>query len=406
MKPNTLIATVMTRDYPTLLFRLLLALCLTNCGGGSGAGGDASTVGAVPSSTTTTNQSQTTLTETTRSWTLDRTSPETIGLETSQVNAVLSHIFTDPAVQSVMLVKDGYIIGERFSETSSAESLGTSWSVAKSFYGAAIGIAIDQGWIQGPEQKASEFLTEWQDTNKADITIGQLLSMQSGITDTVNLYWAEDQTTFAINYPKTQEAGSRFFYSNPTSQLFEPILRRATGLDAHAFLRQNLLTPIGIETESIGMWLDRTGNHPLTYMGLDMPPEAFARFGLLMARGGLWAGRQILSAAFVSESLTTKSPFYGYQWWILNQSYFGQPVPATLAAALGLDGQKIYVWPEADLVLVVLTDYAHSANQGYVLSDLNFPNTCGARGSCPGSTTDEVPSFNEFELIRLLNELH
>ena len=58
--------------------------------------------------------------------------------------------------------------------------------------------------------------------------------------------------------------------------------------------------------------------------------------------------------------------------------------------AFGLNGQKIYVWPAADIVVVVLTQYQHFANQGYVLdlSDegTNFPNTCSARNSCPGST--------------------
>jgi len=102
--------------------------------------------------------------------------------------------------------------------------------------------------------------------------------------------------------------------------------------------------------------------------------------------------------------LSAQSAYYGYQWWVLNDAYFGQPVRHVRYAALGLDGQKIYVWPEADLVLVVLTQYTHSPSQGYTLSTFNFPNTCAARRSCPGLGGSVVPSYDEHALMEMLDD--
>ncbi len=337
-------------------------------------------------------------------WQVSRATPASVGLDASQVDRVLTHIFTDAAVQSATLAKAGYIIGERFAENTNAQTMGTSWSVAKSFYSAAVGVAIDQGLINATVQPASDFLVEWQGTDKANITIGHLLEMRSGIADTLDLYYSEDHTAFSLAWRKSFEEGTRFVYSNPTSQLFEPLLYRATGLNAHDFLAETILRPIGIDPSQVGMWFDPSGLNPLTYMGLDMRAEDMIRFGILYARGGRWEDQQVISKDYVSRSLSAQSAYYGYQWWVLNDAYFGQPVRHVRYAALGLDGQKIYVWPEADLVLVVLTQYTHSPSQGYTLSTFNFPNTCAARRSCPGLGGSVVPSYDEHALMEMLDD--
>ena len=387
---------------------LLVVFAIVSCGGGGGGGsGSSSDVRNTTGGASSTPNSQSTGASNTLapSWRLERVQPTSTGLSSQAVENILLHVFTDKAVQSATLVKDGYIVGERFSDGINASTLGTSWSVAKSFYSAAIGIAIEQGWIASLDQKASVFLTQWQGTSKEDITIRHILEMRAGIDDPGSIFTNFDQTQYAINAPKVRQEGIQFAYSNPTSQLFEPLIRIATGLDAHAFLRQELLLPIGIDPNLIGMWSDPSGDNPLTYMGLDMRPVDMAKFGLLYARGGEWDGRQVIPTQYVQESLTAQSSSYGFQWWILNAAYFGQPTTISVVAALGLHGQKIYVWADEDVVLVVHTRYQHSQNQGYALSTSNYPDTCTGRNSCPGATGDEVPGYDERELVNLLAAL-
>ena len=324
---------------------------------------------------------------------------EQVGTNQAAVNGVIDHIFTDTAVQAVLVTKDGYLIGERYSQGYGPDSLGTSWSVAKSFYSAAIGVAIDEGHIASVDQKASDIITEWQGTAKANVTLHHMLQMRSGYSAFDNVFFETDQTAYAIDRPLVRAPGSQFAYSNANSQLFETILRRTTGLSAHDYLSQKILAPIDIDLKAVGLWFDAAGINPLTYCCIDMKAADFARFGLLYARDGQWRGNQILPAEYVASSLTANG-WYGYQWWILNAAYFSEESAAIeVAAAQGLNGQYIFVWPEEDVVIVVLSQYSHAVEQGYVVSPTNYPDTCTARNSCPGALGPEVPSFSHKTLV-------
>ena len=344
------------------LFIILIVVGVSGCGGGGGGGGGGSTKVPDPPAR-----------QLDPTWTLQAADPAELNLDTSDVDAILSHIFTDQAVQSAVLVRNGWVIGQRVSS--------------------------------GVDISTSEFLSEWVGTDKETVTIRDILEMRAGYGADSGIYYETDQSTFAIDFPKTREQGTTFEYSDPTSQLLEPIILRSTGMDAHAYLTEKILLPIGIDPNLIGMWLDRTGTNPLTYMGLDMTPLDMARFGLLYARNGEWDGNQIVPGSYVQASLSAQTDFYGLHWWVLNGAFFGKESPILISAALGLNGQQIYVWPAEDLVLVVQTQYEHSANQGYVLSDSNFPNTCTARNACPNSTGAEVASYSQFALMSLLAEL-
>ena len=324
---------------------------------------------------------------------------EQVGTNQTAVNGVLDHIFTDTAVQAALVTKNGYLIGERYSQGYNANSLGTSWSVAKSFYSAAIGVAIGDGLITSVDQKASEIITEWQGTLKANITLKHMLQMRSGYSAFDNVFFETDQTAYAIDRPIVRAPGAQFAYSNANSQLFETILRRTTGLSAHDYLSQKILAPIDIDLKAVGLWFDAAGINPLTYCCIDMKAADFARFGLLYARDGQWRGNQILPAEYVASSLTANG-WYGYQWWILNAAYFSEEsAEIEVVSAQGLNGQYIFVWPEEDVVIVVLSQYSHAVEQGYVVSPTNYPDTCTARNSCPGALGPEVPSFSHKTLV-------
>ncbi len=379
---------------------LVLALVLLvapGCGGGGGGGGGSPPPAAAPPPQSSVPPP---------SWTLQRTPPGDLEVPETAVDAVLDHVFTDAAVQSAVLVDRGHVIGERYADGHDAESYGTSWSVAKSFYSAAVGVAVDAGDITSVEQRASDFLTEWQGTDKEEITVRNILEMRSGYPGDDEIFVQADQSAYALEVPLANTPGTGFAYSNANSQLMELLLLRATGTDAHTYLSRQILEPIGIDPTTVGLWLDPTGVNPLTYCCIDMRPDDFARFGVLYASGGEWDGARVLSEDHVRESLTAHSAFYGFQWWIMNSTFLdGWTPPIELVAALGLDGQKIYVWRDEDVVLVVLTKYEHFRNQGYVLSRDNWPNTCSGRNTCPGSDGPSVRAYSERTLIERLADL-
>ena len=80
-------------------------------------------------------------------------SPESLGLSSEKVDRLLDASFEDNSTMGAVLIKNGYVVGERYAEGYNENSKGTSWSVAKSYYASLIGIAIDKGEIESLDDK-------------------------------------------------------------------------------------------------------------------------------------------------------------------------------------------------------------------------------------------------------------
>ena len=103
-----------------------------------------------------------------------------LGIDQLDIDALFDLSFEDDSTQSVVLLKNGYLIGERYADGFNKDSYGTSWSMAKSFYAALILISIDRGEIKSLDEKVSNYLPFFDDERKV-ITIRQLLNMSSGL---------------------------------------------------------------------------------------------------------------------------------------------------------------------------------------------------------------------------------
>jgi CubicO group peptidase (beta-lactamase class C family) len=148
------------------------------------------------------------------------------------------------------------------------------------------------------------------------------------------------------------------------------VLEAATGKALARYLSERIWQPLGMEADAT--WnTDRPGDEgvELSFCCLNARLHDYARFGRLMANGGVWRGRRILPAAFVAESVAPQRPFqragaiadtpfgYGYQWWL----------PAGDSGefmAIGVYGQYLYVNPAADVVIVKT-----SADTGHHMHD-------------------------------------
>ncbi len=381
-----------------------LALLLAGgCGGGGGGSSSPEPVATPPPAPPSTTDDSGNDDQIAISWSLERTDPNGLGIASNDIDALLDHVFTDEAAQGAIVIRRGHVVGERYATGFDVESLGTSWSVAKSIYATAIGIAIDDGDL-ALDTPASQWLDEWTGTDNEETTVRHILEMRAGL-ENAPIFVEADQTEYALSQSPVRDAGTRFEYSNPTSQLFEPLLLRATGRNAHEFIAARIFTPIGIEPTSVGFWFDPTAMNSMTYCCLDMTIEDFARYGLLMLNGGSWDATSIVSEDFVTTSRTAQSAFYGLQWWIMNDAYFGRASPLPISVAQGLDGQRIYVWDEFETIVVVLSQYDAEATASHVLSLTNWPRTCTARNTCAASTGEEVPGYDEWTFLSLLAAL-
>lgn len=314
--------------------------------------------------------------------------PADVGLDAAAVEAFVDDVFTNPVTQGVVVVRNGYLVAERYADGADRTSPATSWSLAKSFYAEALGVAVDEGFVASIDDPASDYLTEWQGTDKEAISLRTVLEMRTGLeNDVYGLFFSGDFSGYSVGLPLLEEADSVFDYNNANSELVGEVIRRATGEASGDYLQDRVLDPLGIDP--ISLWVDEAGDH-VNFAGIDATTRDFARFGLLMARGGTWGSEAVLPAAYVEESLAPGSDlFYGLHWWTYNQAYLdlasvwlrdGEPPPTapdhSFSMAWGADGQYIFPWPEEDLVIVINTFYGYDEDSpNPVLSAANFPVT-------------------------------
>lgn len=286
-----------------------------------------------------------------------------VQLDQTKIDRLLDLSFQDSATQGVVLIKNGLLVGERYADGFSTDSYGTSWSMAKSFYAALIGISIDRGEIISLDDPVALYLDYFNDERR-DITLRDLLNMTSGLDfpdhEHEDMFFSADHLDYARNVGVEKEAGLMFEYNNVNSMLLADILLQATGVAADTLLKERIFDKIGLD--DVTLWQDGAGN-PLTYCCVDTTARQYARFGLLFARDGNWNGEQIIPEQFVDETFSkvwdslnsdtiAQDRGYSLHWWISRHDD-----QAVIFNASGKFGQYIFIDRANDLVFTRITKY-------------------------------------------------
>jgi CubicO group peptidase (beta-lactamase class C family) len=284
-------------------------------------------------------------------------------------NGSLVNYLEASGTTAFLVIHEDKLVYERYFNGYDESSLNTSFSMAKSFASALVGIAIDEGDIDSVDEPITNYLPELLEKDKRfeSITIRDLLTMSSGIkyeeggdlpwsedADDTKTYYATDLRELALeNCEIEEEPGEYFEYNNYNPLLIGMILERATGMSVSRYLQEKLWKPMGMEAD--GSWsLDsKKSGFEKMESGVNARARDFARFGMLFAREGNWEGKHLISRGWVEESThadtsTDPSRDYQYFWWV------NTPDGKNHFSARGKYGQYIYVAPEKDLVIVRL----------------------------------------------------
>jgi CubicO group peptidase (beta-lactamase class C family) len=264
-----------------------------------------------------------------------------------------------PRLRGILVSQGGEIVLERYVGGAAADRATNIKSASKSVLSALVGIAIAEGHIRGIDQPISDFFPAYfarqdVDPRKRQITVGNLLSMQSGLESTsFNQYGAwvgsSNWVNAALAQPVVDAPGGRMLYSTGSTHLLSAILTRATGRSTWQYANEKLAEPLGFR---IRPW--QRDPQGIFFGGNDMylTPRQMLAFGRLWLNGGLHGDRQVVPAAWVRESVVrrTTSPFnghgYGLGWWTRESGGRG------VHFAWGYGGQYVFVVPELDLVAV------------------------------------------------------
>ncbi|QTD57439.1 serine hydrolase domain-containing protein [Parasphingorhabdus cellanae] len=280
----------------------------------------------------------------------------------------------------LVILKDGKILHESYAGDAGAATSTDSYSMHKSVLALVYGIAIAEGIIGSLDDRAGQYISEWKDDPRGQITLRQLLHMESGLKlysfadageRLRELLFAADINAVALDYPLADAPGAEFRYNNVNSQVAGIALQRAlqaNGYDSYAgYLEQKLWCPVGNDTARL--WLDREGGAPHYYSGLFTNPHNWARIGELIRNQGRLHGKQIVPAEWIkamAQSAPT-NPNYGLHVWrgspyVAKRRYSQQnPLAVTHGAPYlaedvlffdGFGGQRVYVVPSSGLTIV------------------------------------------------------
>ena len=274
-----------------------------------------------------------------------------------------------PDAFSLLVVKNGYLVFEKYYAWGSPEKYAVVHSVTKSVMSALIGIALDQGYLKSVDQKLIEFFPEYitddLDPRKKEISLKQLLTMSAGFRWNDrgpvmrNWYTSSNWAKFTIQLPQENNPGDVFNYNSSTSHLLSIILSKSTKTSTLEFAKQNLFEPLGIQS---AYWHQDPQGYYSGGFGLGLSARDLAKIGFLYLNNGYWNGQSIVSEYWVKESTDQQirafshpiyGPFgYGYQWWVKKID------GCNSFRAWGRRGQFIVVVPELDLVIAVTSETA------------------------------------------------
>jgi CubicO group peptidase (beta-lactamase class C family) len=307
--------------------------------------------------------------QTTGDWTTS--TPAEHGLEPDAVADLYWRAGQLESIYSLLIVKDGELVAEEYFNGGQLEQKALIQSATKSFTGALVGIAIDEGCLTSVDESMMTYFPELadrlDDPRKNDITVEQLLQFRAGYQweesspELLEMLYQGFRPSSLIDVPLVRDPGTGWDYSNLSTHLLSIATSRACDTDLLDFAKDRLFGPLGIEPGKWGQdWEGyRWGPGELHLRARDM-----ARFGQLWLDDGVVDGEQVLPPSWIEDSWTpyTEGAWYsrvghnfgrtayGYQWWIIDAGTH------TYYLAWGHGGQQIAVLPELDMVVVVTAD--------------------------------------------------
>ncbi|QCI97590.1 serine hydrolase domain-containing protein [Agrobacterium larrymoorei] len=277
------------------------------------------------------------------------------------------------SLKAVIVSVDGNEAGSRAYNGSTLNGSTNIKSASKSIISALVGIAIDRKILEGADQPIASVLRadfpSNPDPRLERVTIGNLLSMQSGLERMSGPNYgrwvsSRNWVRTALGSGFAGEPGGGMLYSTGSTHLLSAILTKASGRSTLALARDWFKPLDGF---SIGSWeRDPQG----IYLGgnqMAMTARSLLAFGELYRRGGVTAdGARLISQSWIDQSWMrrTNSVFngdgYGYCWFIKDMA--GEKV----FYAWGYGGQMLYIVPSKKLSVVMTSrEDAPSARTGY-----------------------------------------
>lgn len=288
---------------------------------------------------------------------LPRTSPEAMGLSSQSILNFLDRLESEQIdIVSLMLLQHGQVLYEGYWAPYTPDQLRTVYSMSKTFTSLAVGIAVGEGKIRLDERIVDLFPEQAKKAPDSPqlqtLTIRHLLMMATGQPQEPfhqENAWNDAISAF-LREPFTDMPGETFSYNTCATYMLSAALHQR-GIDLEEFLRDKLLTPMGITGTR---WIRDPNGICTGGFGFSLHPEDIAKLGILLMHHGNWQGQQLVPEWYVREATARQitngddpnsdwAQGYGYQIWQCRHGAF---------RADGMYGQFCVVHPATDTILV------------------------------------------------------
>ena len=293
-----------------------------------------------------------------------------------------------PNLHGVVAARGGRIFFERYLAGTDAmrgrplgtvrfgpETLHDLRSVTKSIVGLLYGIALAAEQVPPPEARLLDQFPEYPDLGRDPAR--RLLTVRHALTMTLGTDWDEitipysdprnseiamdnapDPTRYVLDRPVIGPPGDRWSYNGGASALLGRLIAKGTGRTLTEFAREVLFEPLGIRPIE---WLCDPNGEAIAASGLRLTPRDLARIGVLALNGGRSGGRQVVPKAWLAASFEPAIAMpdgrrYGYQWYlgvVPIACGTGRMNVERMINAVGNGGQRLFLLPRLDLVVVV-----------------------------------------------------
>jgi CubicO group peptidase (beta-lactamase class C family) len=314
--------------------------------------------------------------------------PNAVGLDPGALYPVIGWLDGLPGanVHSVLVVRRGLLAFEHYrSNGDRAEGPDIRHdmrSVTKVVTGLLVGAALENGSALSLDAAIFSCFPEYADLRTPDkdcILLRHVLTMSSGLAWDENvpisnpnhgemrLWRSADSLRSALEPACVTPPGAEWNYSGGSTEILGAILRKTTGKPLNELARELLFGPLHISDVE---WIRHQDTTPSASGGLHMRSRDLAKIGQLVINRGIWGGRTLIAADWICDSLSPQIGasdrlfFYGYHWW-LGRSLV-QRKEVMWAAGIGLGGQRLFVVPAYDLVVVITAGHYDDPMQAWL----------------------------------------
>ena len=297
-----------------------------------------------------------------------KTLPETFFFEGEEKNLqeYLDYFWSD----GMIVLHKNEMVYENYWLGNNENKRHISWSLAKSFISALVGIAYEEGLIDSLDDPVTKYLDDFKETGYDGVTIKDILQMSSGVLfnedyadydSDINRFGRAVATgtsmrDFSKTLTREREPGTYMHYVSINTQVLGFLLQEVTNKSISQYLYNKIWNPLGMEDSAYFILDDVKDEFALG--GLNATLRDYAKFGLLYLQNGRWNDNQIISKQWIEDSHSTdgihlvpgeretsSNPWgYGYQWWVPG-------FPDTDYTASGVYNQYIYIDPLSEIVI-------------------------------------------------------